>query len=378
MVLTPSLLFLILFAFFSALQIFYDLFFFARLAGYKNKREAPPSPQEPVSIIICAFNEEANLRKNLPLWLEQQYHRHDKPYFEVLIVNDNSEDDTFYFLNEMEKQYPHLHVLHLTQKAKLIPGKKFPLSMGIKSARYEKLLLTDADCVPASNQWLSLMAAGFQGNKEIVLGYSPYTRMKGWLNKCIRFETLHAAIQYFSYALAKMPYMGVGRNLAYTRSLFFANKGFSAHHHITSGDDDLFVNQVATNKNTGMAINENAFTSSAPKKTWEEWQFQKKRHLSTGKYYRTKHQILLGVYAFSHFAFWMSFIPIFFFPTFLLIALAIFLFRNLLHFIIFQSCFRVLKENDLIPFILVFDLWLLYYHIKNIKSIFIKTHTHWK
>ncbi len=378
MVLTPSLLCLMIVAFFALLQLFYYLFFFARLAFYKKKIPTLHTPNEPISIIICAFNEEANLRNNLPIWLGQQYHKDGKPYFEVLVVNDNSEDDTFYFLNEMEKEHAHLHVLHLTQKAKLIPGKKFPLSMGIKSARFDKLLLTDADCTPASDQWLSSMANGFANDKKIVLGYSPYVKHPGWLNKCIRFETAHSAIQYFSFALAKLPYMGVGRNLAYTRELFNQNKGFSSHHHITSGDDDLFINQVANSQNTQVVIETQAFTYSEPKKTAEEWHYQKKRHLSTGKYYQTKHQWLLGGYAMSHFFFWLSLIPLIFFPGYLVYALGIVVFRWILMGLIFKKCFAILQEDDLSPFIWVFDIWLLFYNLKNIGAIFFKTHSHWK
>ena len=166
MPLSTDQLFFILFASFIAIQLFYYLFFFARLAFYRKRGPEPSSPQMPVSIIVCAFNEEANLKKNLPLLLNQDYNKNGKPYFEVVVVNDNSEDDTFYFLNEMEKEHAHLHVLHLTQKAKLIPGKKFPLSMGIKSARFDKLLLTDADCTPASDQWLSSMANGFANSGQ--------------------------------------------------------------------------------------------------------------------------------------------------------------------------------------------------------------------
>ncbi|MBP9932883.1 MAG: glycosyltransferase, partial [Chitinophagaceae bacterium] len=197
-----------LMALFVLIQLFYYLFFFARLAFYRKDETVPADTPFPVSLIICAFNEEANLKKNLPLWLSQQYHKNGRPFYEVIVVNDNSEDDSFYLLNQMKEKYPHLHVVHLTQEAKLIPGKKFPLSMGIKSARFEHLLLTDADCEPAGEQWLSRMARGFEGNKTVVLGYSPYIKYPGWLNKKIRFETLLTAIQYLSYALARIPYMG--------------------------------------------------------------------------------------------------------------------------------------------------------------------------
>lgn len=328
-------------------------------------------------MIICAGNEEANLRKNLPLWLSQNYHHHEKPLYEVLVVNDNSEDYSYYYLNEMEAQYPHLRVLHLTQKAKGIPGKKFPLSMGIKSARYEYLLLTDADCAPASNDWLRNMVQGFV-HHEIILGYSPYIKENTFLNKKIRWETLHSAIQYLSYAMAHVPYMGVGRNLAYMKKLFLKNKGFSAHHHLPSGDDDLFINTVANSKNTTIEIAPEAFTFSQAKQSKEAWHFQKNRHLSTGKYYQWKHKILLGLYAISHFAFWVLFVALLFFPALLVYSLPLFLLRILIYFFIFRSCSKKLNEDDLIPYILLFDIQYLLYNIQYSKTIFYKNQTQWK
>ncbi|HAD34946.1 MAG TPA: glycosyl transferase family 2 [Chitinophagaceae bacterium] len=367
-----------LMAMYVLIHFFYYLFFFARLAFYRKDETVPVDAPFPVSLIICAFNEEANLKKNLPLWLSQQYHKNGRRFYEVIVVNDNSEDDSFYLLNQMKEKYPHLHVVHLTQEAKLIPGKKFPLSMGIKSARFEHLLLTDADCEPSGEHWLSRMARGFEGNKTVVLGYSPYIKYPGWLNKKIRFETLLTAIQYLSYALARIPYMGVGRNLAYVKTLFNANKGFSSHHHIISGDDDLFINQVAKGKLTKVVIHPEAFTRSEPKKTNEHWRFQKRRHLSTGKYYQRKHQFLLGFYAMSHFLFWLSIIPCILFHQWYLIAISLFLFRWLVQFIIFERCCTLLDEKDLVPLIWVFDFWLLFYNLANLPSILFKTNRSWK
>lgn len=374
---TPDLIVVSLLILFAAIQLFYYCFFFLRLSIYNRKVE-PEVHKIPVSIIICAFNEEANLKKNIRYWLDQDYSYGDKKYFEVVVVNDNSDDDSFYFLNTLKEEYPHLRIVNLTQEAKLISGKKFPLSMGIKSARYEHLLLTDADCVPASNQWLKNMAEGFHEGKQIVLGYSPYVKHEGWLNKCIRYETFHTAMQFLSYALAKHPYMGVGRNLAYVRTLFNQNKGFSSHHHLISGDDDLFINQVANSKNTTIQIRTDSFTYSEPKKTSIEWRYQKKRHLSTGKYYRFKHQMLLGLYALSHFFFWLSLIPNIIFHQYLIIAAGVFVTRWLILFIIQQSVMRKLKEKDLIPYIFLFDLWWLWYHLRSIPSIFFKQKIHWK
>lgn len=379
MLIRADLLVVSITGFLVLIHLFYYLYFFARLAWHKTTEPSENDvPEFPVSLIICAFNEEANLRKNLPLWLQQNYHKNGQPFFEVVVVNDNSQDDTFYFLQEEAKKYPHLHVVNLTQEAKLIPGKKFPLSMGIKSAHCEHLVLTDADCIPASTYWLAGMAQKFSSQHDIVLGYSPYNQQKGWLNKCIRFETVHSAMQYLSYALAHLPYMGVGRNLAYKRNLFIKNKGFSSHHHLISGDDDLFINQVANAKNTQIQIHPSCFTFSDAKKTNEEWHYQKKRHLSTGKHYKIAHKSLLGLYAASHFLFWLSLIPCIIFPGYLLITASIFVGRWLIQWLIFQRVFTKLHEHDLVYYIWVFDIWLLWYHVKSIPSIFLKNKIHWK
>lgn len=376
----PELLPFAVFSLFIAIQLFYYLFFFARLAFYKQGDGATQVPSRPVSIIVCAFNEEANLKKNLPLLLNQQYLKNGKPYFEVIVVNDNSEDDTIFLLNSMAGEYKHLHVINLSQEAKLIPGKKFPLSMGIKSARCEHVLLTDADCRPASEHWLAQMASRFDAGNEIVLGFGAYNRYPGWLNRQIRFETAHTAIQYLSYALAGVPYMGVGRNLAYKRELFIRNKGFSSHHHLLSGDDDLFINQVANSSNTTVCIHPDAFTYSEPKHTAAEWHYQKKRHLSTGKYYQTRHKLLLGLYALSHFICWALLIPVLLLQSglFLWITCALFAFRWMVQGIIYQRCFSKLRQNDLSWWFMYFDLWLLYYHAKSMLFITKKSTIHWK
>lgn len=375
---TTGFILLYIFAFFALIQLFYFLFFFIRVPLFKNKSSKKTEVNKPISIIVCALNEEANLRKNLPSLLSQNYFRNGVPYFEVLVVNDNSEDNTFYLLNEMKEEYKHLHVLHLTQSAKLIPGKKFALSMGIKSAKYEHLLLTDADCVPATSEWLSKMASHFSDEKNIVLGYGAYNKYPGMLNKKIRFETIHSAMQFFSFALAKIPYMGVGRNLAYTRTLFVNNKGFASHHHIASGDDDLFINQVANNKNVTVELSEESFTYSMPKKNKRDWDFQKRRHLGTGKFYKFKHKILLGFYAMTQLLFFVSFIASLFFIENLVFAIPIFLAREIVMYYVYFGTCKKLKENDLIPYIFLFDFWLIFYHYKNFKTITIKTHQHWK
>src|SRR3954464_427457 len=288
-----------LFALVAAVQLFYYLYFFRRVAFYKQE-EKEQTQEHPVSVIICARDEDENIARNLPGILVQEY----QSTHEVIVVNDNSIDDTKYILAELQKTFKKLQIVDLTQEAKMIAGKKFPLSIGIKEAKHEIVLLTDADCVPASENWLFKMQDAFSNGTEVALGYGAYQKAPGWLNKAIRFETFHTALQYFGYALAGKPYMGVGRNLAYKKNLFYRNKGFSSINHIPSGDDDLFINRVATKENTSVVMDPEAFTLSKPRQTWKDWMKQKNRHYTTGKFYKPSHKFLLGLYTGSFFLFY--------------------------------------------------------------------------
>ena len=198
----------------TAIQLYYFLYFFSRIAWFRTKKK-DRSQQHPVSVIICARDEDENLARNLPGVLVQSY----PSTYEVIVVNDNSVDDSKYILQELKKTFKSLQVVELTQEAKLIRGKKYPLSVGIREAKHEILLLTDADCVPASENWVQIMQDAYDEKTELVLGYGAYHRKKGLLNKLIRFETFHTALQYLSYALAGLPYMGVGRNLSYKKGI---------------------------------------------------------------------------------------------------------------------------------------------------------------
>jgi glycosyltransferase involved in cell wall biosynthesis len=364
--------------FWCFIQIFYYLFFFLRLVLHKNYSAAADS-QEHFSIIICAKNEETNISKHLEYWITQQYHNlNGEPMYEVILVDDNSDDGSNYLFQDLAPKYKHLRIVSLRQEAKGIRGKKFPLSMGIKEAKYENLLLTDADCAPASNLWLQQIANSYQKqNTQVVLSYGAYRKYNGFLNKWIRWETAMTAMQYLSYALAKIPYMGVGRNLSYKKELFIANKGFSSHTHLLSGDDDLFINQVANGKNTRININPNAFTYSEPKKTYDAWFFQKRRHLTTGKYYKGIHQFFLGLFSASHFLFFAAFIWALFYPKFYIITAGIFIIRWIVQYIIFAICFKKLGEYDLIPSIWLFDIYTLIYNIRMLPALF-TSNKEWK
>jgi len=353
------------------IQVFYYLFFFARLSFYKQAVN-PSLQTTPVSVIVCARDEAENIAGNLPGILVQHY-----PYeHEVIVVNDNSVDESKYILEEYRKKFNQLKIIELTQEAKLIPGKKFPLSMGIKSAAYPIVLLTDADCVPATENWIYSMMQRISEKKQIVLGYGAYHKKNGFLNKFIRWETFHTALQYMSYALAGIPYMGVGRNLSYNKDLFLLNKGFSSHNHIAGGDDDLFINMVATGKNTTVNTDKQSFTYSKPPANVKQWFRQKKRHYSTSKHYKPVHKFLLSIYSLSHFLFYSLFIATLFYDWQL--AIIILGIRFFIQGIIFYKTTSKLDEKDLFPFFPLLDLLMVFYYLSFAPSLFRKNKTAWK
>jgi glycosyltransferase involved in cell wall biosynthesis len=301
------------------LQLVYWWGIFSRLAFYKPKDKLLTA-KEAISVVICARNESINLLQNLPLIFSQQY-----PDFEVVVVNDCSDDETEELLVEMAHREPRLKVVHLRQSLNFFRGKKFPLSMGIKSAKNEILVLTDADCKPESENWLQNMADTYHENTEVVLGYGPYERRNSLLNLLIRFDTLHIGMQYLSFALAGLPYMGVGRNLSYRKSLFIHNKGFTSHYNIPSGDDDLFISQVAHAGNTEIVVAEGSRTNSAPKTNLSGWIRQKRRHLSTARYYKKNIKLVLGLYHMSQLLFWGGLVAVLMLPFSFLVPLGVLL-----------------------------------------------------
>jgi glycosyltransferase involved in cell wall biosynthesis len=353
------------------IQLFYYGWFFQRLAFFKpGKREK--SQEHPVSVIICARDDAGKLAANLPGSLVQRY----PSTHEIIVVNHNSQDDTRYLLDEFKKTFKDLHIVNLEYDAIGIPGKKYPLGMGIKEAKYEIVLLTDADCVPASEFWIQKMQGGYANAIEIVLGYSPYQKKAGILNKLIRFETFHSALQYLSYALAGNPYMGVGRNLSYKKDLFFRNKGFSAINHLPGGDDDLFINKVATANNTGIVIDPDTFTISEPKKNFPDWIKQKSRHFSASRFYKPKHKWLLGLYSVSHFLFYPAFfLSMIFFDWRL--ALIVFGIRFLVQAFVFYKSMEKLGEKDLFPWWWLFDIWMFAYYLIFAPTLWRKPNPNW-
>jgi glycosyltransferase involved in cell wall biosynthesis len=320
----------------------------------------------PVSVIICARNEEENLRNNLPLVMKQEY-----PEFEVIVVNDGSADKTEDVLRDMKLEYPHLRTSTIEANQHQKRGKKLALTIGLKAARHGWVLLTDADCKPAGTHWLDSMQRNFRKDTGIVLGYGPYVRRKGLLNLVIRYDAFFIGLQYLGYALAGIPYMGVGRNLAYRKELFFDNKGFASHYDLDSGDDDLFVNEVTRETKTRVELRAESYTFSEPESSWRNWYYQKKRHLTTGPRYKTMTKFLLGTEIISRLGFYTSFAAILIYQLMLPVVLGIFTIRMLSTIVIIKLAMSRLSERYLLLISPLLDIILPLVHIYMVFSNYV-------
>lgn len=340
------------------IQVYFLLFVYTKLALYKVRdldKEGANTPS--LSVVICARNEEVNLKDNLELVLNQDY-----PDYEVVVVNDCSFDDSEWILKEFSEKYLQLKVVSLKEDVRFKHGKKFAVTMGIKAAKNERMVFTDADCRPASVHWLRSIGNAFDNEKKIVLGYSPYTKYPGFLNYFIRFETFHTALSYLSHALKHNPYMGVGRNLAYTKSLFFEGKGFASHMHILSGDDDLFVNQNGNRYNTNICIHPDAHVWSEPKRDYPSYALQKTRHHGASEAYKGKHKWMLSLQVGSAVTFYVFLILSFFlYSGWWPYLLGAYFLRLIIQLLVYRPCMKKLQVGDLLLFLPIMDIFFYFY-----------------
>ena len=347
--------------------ILYGSFAFNKLKLKKGKYQS-------VSVIICAKNEAENLKRYLPSILKQDY-----PNFEVVLINDASSDDSLEIMETFAEQYDNIKIVNVKNIEAFWGNKKYALTLGIKAATHEHLLFTDADCEPVSNQWIKTMIGNFSNNHTIVLGYGAYNKVKySFLNKLIRYETLLTAIQYFSFAKIGIPYMGVGRNLAYNRSEFFKTNGFIKHIDIRSGDDDLFINEAANSKNTTICTTPNSFTYSVPKTSFKDWFIQKRRHISTANNYKFIHKSLLAVFYSSQLLFWLLaitlLIPLFQWQ----IVVALIIVRLIIQYLAVGFSAKKLNEIDILFLLPFLELFLIVFQLTIFISNLIAKPKHWK
>jgi biofilm PGA synthesis N-glycosyltransferase PgaC len=360
-----------------AISFLVQVIFFLSVYSRAGKATMAPSDSNaklpPVSVIICARNEAENLKNNLPSVLEQDY-----PRFEVIVVNDCSEDETEEVLLLFQKKYKRLRVSTIKKDPVFSHGKKLALTIGIKASSYEHLLFTDADCNTAGNQWIRLMTRHFDENVDIIAGLGLYKKKKGLLNLLIRFDTAYIAMQYTAFARKGKAYMGVGRNLAYKKSLFFRHKGFASHSGLKSGDDDLFVSEASTPTNTIVENTQESFTWSVPEERWSDWFAQKRRHLTTGRFYQQSVKRLLATEYLSRMIVNVSFVLLLFQPVIFLYIIGVYLILLIIKGIIFNIAFRRLYEKYLfLPSLLFEPLIPLLYGILHVGNYIEKKKNRW-
>lgn len=356
------------------IQLYYLLVIQRKFSVFKSYKSNQFEAFYPVSVIICARNESTNLKKYLPFILEQNH-----PNFEVIVVNDCSYDDSEDVLKVIAQKYSHLKVVKIEEHPRFKTAKKFAATLGIKAAANEIILFTDADCKPETENWIDEMTAHYHNEKtEIVLGYSPYLKHKGLLNGLIRYETFQTALNYFSYAINGMPYMGVGRNLSYKKSLFFRNKGFASHMHIPSGDDDLFVNENSTASNTVIEVSKESYVWSEPKLTWGSYWKQKTRHLGAGNAYKSQDKKNLILQNGSAIGFYLFLVLCLVFKMDLLVVALMFFIRFLTQIFVYYQPLKKLKNKDLVWWFIILDpFYYIYLTSVNITGLFRKKIT-WK
>lgn len=359
------------------IQLGYVLYFYARIFSLQNRKTGEQKPARPVSVIICAKNEAGNLKANLPSILAQRYMNDaGMRMYEVIVVNDASDDDTAGVLDTFCGQFDHLRVVTITKQDKRdLPGKKYALKRGAEQATHDILLLTDADCSPASDWWIAGMTEPFTAGKQIVAGYGQYSYAPGMLNAFVRWETLHSFLQYSSYALAGRPYMAVGRNMACTKEVLQKAQLSDVWGKLPSGDDDLLVRLSATKDNMAIVAEPGAFTVSAAPKGFSEWIKQKQRHLSTGKYYTTGIKLLLGGYAVSHALSWILFIAMLVVNW--QIAIGVMAARCIVYWLLWDATAMMLKEKRTFWWYLVADIGWLIYNFAFSPYIFWKNKQRW-
>ena len=353
-------------------QFFYAFYYFLSLAFFK-KHLAIDTPSFPVSVIVCAHNEYENLIKLLPKILKQDY-----PEFELVLIDDRSKDESGTYLQQITQHFRNARLLSIKSTPGGFNPKKYALSLGIKAAKHEHLLFTDADCEPTSPYWISEMMKGYRNGADIVLGYGRYKHLGGFLGYLINYETVLSAIQYLSFAIKGRAYMGVGRNLSYTKSCFTRNKGFASHIKQTGGDDDLFIRDAAANSKVDVIINYNGQTESEPKHTWREWWQQKRRHLGAGKKYKWQDKFRIGTFILANVLFYVTSIILLALQADLILLGAVFVVRCLVIFSIYYQCAGNLKERLAVILLPVLDIaYYIYYVLLSVSVIMFKKVT-WK
>ncbi|GBU08749.1 glycosyl transferase family 2 [Bacteroidales bacterium] len=347
------------------IQMLYYSIFFTKILRYKAQisrgKHVFSSNSQAVSVIICAQNESQNLSKYLPSILSQDY-----PVFEVIVVNDGSTDESEEILGQLENTYKNLYRTYVPSEVKSLSRKKLAVTIGAKAAKYDLLLFAEASSEPVSKDWIRLMARHFDSEKSVVLGFSAFSKSQGFFNKFAVYDNLFTGMQYLSLALLGRPYMGVKGNMAYKKELFFSHKGFYKHLNLQAGEDDLFINEVATRSNTAVEISQESITVNHLNDL-SIWREMKISRATTQRYYKRDSVFFLRVESFSSscfflFSFALLFIGFSSYPIIITVGLLFFL-RLLVQVIVINKNAISLGVERFYFTLPIFDFILLIYNI---------------
>lgn len=311
----------------------------------------------PLSVIIVAKDAANELKENLPFILEQDY-----PEFEVIVIYDSAADDCDDVLKLLEDKYPNLYHTFIPDSARYISHKKLGITMGIKASRHDWLVFTESNCRPQSKRWLRQMARNFTPSTEIVLGYSNYEKASGWFNKKITFDTLLNSMRYLGMAISGHPYMGTGRNMAYRKSLYYKQKGFSSHLNLQRGEDDLFINETANEHNTRVETDPESLIRISIPKYKRIWREEKISYMATSRLFKGTARYLMGFETCSRLLFYITTIATITISTILHqwiiagIALLLWILRYVLQLVVFRKASTYLGERKFYGLLPVFDI----------------------
>ncbi|MBM3939185.1 MAG: glycosyltransferase [Sphingomonadales bacterium] len=350
-------------------MIFILIFLFGYFLRVKRTESQSVNSNAPgISVIVVSCNAKAQLEKHLPHWLAQDY-----PNFEVIIANDRSTDSTPLFLIEQQQIHPKLKVVSLDADFVKMGGKKLALTLAIKKAQYQHFVFTEVDCMPSSDQWLKHMATQFNQEKQLILGVSPLRVGKGFLGALVQHEALLSTMHYLGLAAAGKPYMGVSRNLAYSRSTYDGVNGFSSHHHLPAGEDDLFIQEAANSINTAQCVNPEGFTFSQGPANWKAYWKHKKRQLWVAKSYQPGVKQLLAIHPMAQLFFWVGIILWFILGSHWLWPVTALVLKLTPEWIIFHKKGKLLQMHKSIPLYPVFNLFeSFWYVLVGINAFFSK------
>lgn len=352
--------------FFLLVQLFFYLVFFSGVPRFakrvKTGKIGVTEQQPPVTVIITTRDQETILARQLPLILEQDY-----PEFQVVVVNNGSSDETDDLLKRFAAAHPHFYHTFVPQGVQNISTKKMALTVGIKAAKYDYLLFTEANCLPSSNQWITSMMRQFTQGTSVVLSYSRYEAIKGVCKNLIAYDNLFQGMRYLGLAASKRPYMGIGKNLAYRKELFFQQKGFASHLNLHSGEDDLFISDVAKRGNTRVEVSPEAVMNIVTEDVKSHWKEARINQIYTSAYYKPMARLRNGLELFSRYMFYALFVTVLVFGLvnsngpLLIVDGVLFLFRLITQLVVVNRTSKALNDKRFYFSVLFFDLILPFY-----------------